>query len=83
MINCVYLSDLCREYNDLDEKIHKLATFVNTNIDMETVEWKRPASWHSCTAVQAVGQLRAMKSYRRWLNSRINTYLTTREHDDA
>ena len=83
MINAAYLDKLCREYNDLDEKIHKLDTFINVHIDTETVEWKYPASWQGCTAVQCVGQLRAMKSYRRWLSSRINAYLAMRDVDEG
>lgn len=84
MINCVYLSDLCREYNDIDEKIHKLVTSVNTDIDKTGIIWfKRPDLYHNCASAQMVGQLKAMKRYRGWLGSRINTYLTTRECDDA
>lgn len=83
MINTNYLDKLCREYNELDEKINKLSFYFkeNVNIINNKYYWKGAADGHFCSTSLLLEQLKSMQSYRTSLYERINSYLMIREQE--
>jgi hypothetical protein len=85
MINTTYLDKLCREYNELDEKINKLSLYIEVNINVVDNKycWIGGDDGHFCGPSLLIAQLREMEAYRASLSERINGYLIIREHDNV
>jgi hypothetical protein len=85
MINTTYWDKLCREYNELDEKINKLSFYIENNINIidNKYFWKGGDDLHFCGPSLLIAQLRGMEVYRTSLSERINGYLIIREHDNV
>ena len=85
MINTTYLDKLCREYNELDEKINKLSIYIEVNVNVVDNKycWIGGDDGHFCSPSLLIAQLRSMEAYRTSLSERINGYLIIREHDNV
>jgi hypothetical protein len=85
MINTTYLDKLCREYNELDEKINKLSLYIEANVNVvdDKYCWIGGDDGRFCGPGLLCAQLKSMKAYRTSLSVRINGYLIIREHDNV